>query len=127
MRKALQIVLGVLAVVPAFYALTGLVLGAGGFGAGDAAAGADNQIRYLSGVYLLVPLLLLRIIPRIEKEGAMLAIVVTVLFIGGVGRLVSLLTVGTPLDTQVVNMVLEMGAPVLLLWQRAVAKAAGEA
>lgn len=121
MKRALQIALAALAVIPAFFALSGLIGGAAGFEGRPVSASLDNQLRYLSGVYLIVPLLVLKIIPRIEREGGILMIVVAALVIGGVGRLVSMLTVGDPGPVQVTNMALEFGSVLLIPWQRMVA------
>ena len=127
MRRALQIVLGLLAVIPAFFALSGFVFGAAPLGGEGVAAALDNQLRYLSGVYLLVAFLAIRIIPRIEKEGTTLTLIVAALFIGALGRLISIQTVGPANPEQVFGLVLELGSPVLIFWQRAVAKQAGAA
>lgn len=59
MKRALQVVLGVLSLIPLAFAVMGLISGAGYFMPdGGYPAGLDNQLRYLSGVYLLVSLLL---------------------------------------------------------------------
>ncbi|MEM9839556.1 MAG: DUF4345 domain-containing protein [Pseudomonadota bacterium] len=125
MKRALQIALGLLAIIPGFFALSGLLFGAAPLGGEDLPAPVDNQLRYLSGVYLLVAFLAIRIIPRIEKEGATLTLIVAALFIGALGRLYSTLVVGDPLPQQIAGMALELGSPVLIIFQRMVAKQAG--
>lgn len=124
MKRGLQIALGILSLIPLYFAVTGVLFGAAGIADADVPAAVDNQLRYLSGVYMLVSLLAWRIIPRVESEGRLLVFVTAALFIGGVGRAVSLATAGAPLPIQNVGMVLELGAPVLILWQRAVASSA---
>lgn len=123
MKKGLQIVLGVLSLIPLFFVVVGIFAGAERLGGEGVAGPLDNQLRYLSGVYILVTLLAWRIIPRIEEEGATLALVTMALCVGGIGRLVSMMTVGDAAPEQVLFTGLEIGAPVLILWQRAVAKA----
>ncbi|MEM1379293.1 MAG: DUF4345 domain-containing protein [Pseudomonadota bacterium] len=122
MKRGLQIALGVLALIPGFFAVSGLIGGAGSY-AGDAVPAAlDNQLRYLSGVYLIIPLLVVRIIGRIEEEGTTLSLIVSVLFIGALGRLYSTVAIGAPPPQQLVGMGLELGSPLLLIWQRFVAQ-----
>lgn len=123
MKLGLQIVLGVLSLIPLAFAGMGLWFGAAYFlPAGDIPAGLDNQLRYLSGVYVLVTLLLWWAIPQVERHGRLLAFVCAALVIGGLGRLISMLTVGPGDPGQLGGMVIELGSPLLLLWQRAVAK-----
>ena len=124
MKLGLQIVLGVLSLIPLFFAVIGLGLGADRLDPGGAPAALDNQFRYLSGVYLLVTLLAWRIIPRVEREGVLLALVTAALFVGGLGRVVSHFEAGPGQPVQMAAMALELGAPLLILWQRAVAKRA---
>lgn len=122
MKRGLQVVLGILSLIPLYFAVTGILLGAGPFGGEGVPGPLDNQLRYVSGVYVLVTLLIWRIVPRIEEEGAILALVTVALAFGGLGRVISMATVGDALPIQALFAALELGAPVLILWQRAVAK-----
>lgn len=125
MRLGLQIALGVLSLIPLIFAVLGLVYGAsyqmpdGGY-----SAALDNQLRYLSGTYVLVTLLLWWAIPEIEKHGRLLTYVCAALVIGGLGRLMSHFAIGPGEPTQFVGMLLELSSPVFLIWQRAVARGA---
>ncbi|MEO1189659.1 MAG: DUF4345 family protein, partial [Pseudomonadota bacterium] len=87
----------------------------------------DNQLRYLSAIYLLVTLLLWWTIPNVETQGLVLAFICAVIFLGGLARLLSYTTVGPGIDTQFVGMVLELGSPIFLIWQRLVARKAAAA
>ncbi|HCX10177.1 MAG TPA: DUF4345 domain-containing protein, partial [Hyphomonas sp.] len=80
-----------------------------------------NQYRYFSGMYLVVSFLIWSIIPSIEKQGRLLLVVSAAIFIGGLGRLVSVMTVGQPAQDQMVALGIELVVPVIfVLWQRMV-------
>lgn len=122
MKRGLQIVLGVISLIPLYFAVTGMLGGAEPVG-GEAVPGAvDNQFRYLSGIYLLVTLSLWRVIRNVEGEGTTLALALFAMAIGGVGRVISLMMVGDAAPEQTLFTPLEIGAPLLLIWQRMVAK-----
>jgi len=128
MKLGLQIGLGVLSLIPLFCSVMGIITGAAFFiPDGQFPASIDNQLRYLSAIYLLVTILLWWTIPRVEEQGTVLAFICAVIFIGGLARLLSYTTVGPGLDTQFAGMVLELGAPIFLLWQRLVARKAAAA
>lgn len=131
-RRALQAVLGVLSLIPLLGAV--LVWGWGAqffFGktGGVAPANLDNQLRYLAGVYLgAVTFGLWWAILRIEERGIVVTLVGVAVFVGGIGRVISLIRVGMPQDpAMIVGMVLELGVvPFLVLWQRRVARLAAQ-
>lgn len=124
MKRSLQIVLALVSLIPLFFAILGLSLGAQPLGGADVAGALDNQFRYLSGIYVLVTLLLWKVIRNVEEEGTTLALATAALAIGGVGRLISMLVVGDASPEQTAFTALEIGAPVLIIWQRMVAKSA---
>ncbi len=123
MRKGLQIALGILSLIPISFAILGVVTGTGFFVEANVnVARLDNMFRYLSGTYILVTLLLWWAIPQIERVGTLLSLICVALVLGGIGRLVSVMTVGPGDAMQFAGMVLELGSPLFLLWQRAVAR-----
>jgi hypothetical protein len=125
MKLGLQIVLGLLSLIPLAFAVMGVMSGAVGLDPeGSPAAALDNQFRYLSGMYVIVTLLLWSIIPEIEKHFRIAAIICTALFVGGVARFISQSSAGPGLPAQVIGMYIELGAPLLLVWQQAVARKA---
>lgn len=123
-RRALQGVLTVLSLIP----LLGLAIvwsQGPAFFFGDQAAtvpnALDNQFRYLAGVYAgAVTGGLWWAIPKIEHRALPLRIAAVSVFLGGIGRCVSMVAVGSPGDpTMVAGLVLELGVvPLLVLWQR---------
>lgn len=87
----------------------------------------DNQLCYLAGVYAgAVTFNLWYAIPRVQTRGLCVAIAAGAVFCGGIGRLVSMASVGNPRDpTMLGGLVLELGVtPLLVLWQRRLARAA---
>ena len=128
MKLGLQIGLGILSLIPLFFAVMGILNGASFFMPdGGYPAALDNQLRYLSAIYLLVTMLLWWTIPNIEKHGTVLTFVCAAIFIGGIARFVSYSTVGPGLDQQFAGMILELSSPIFLIWQRLVARKAAPA
>ncbi|MEZ6011298.1 MAG: DUF4345 domain-containing protein [Hyphomonas sp.] len=122
MKRGLQIALGVFSLIPVAFAILGFVAGAGRLSPDGVAVDLDNQYRYFSGMYLVVAFMLWSIIPAIEKHGRTLFLVSAAIFIGGLGRIVSYMTMGAPAQDLVVGMGIELVAPVIfVLWQRTVA------
>lgn len=125
MKRGLQIVLGVLSLIPLYFGLTGLFLGAAAHLNPDhVTATIDSFTRYQSGFYLSLFIFLLWVIPNIEKHTTVFRILTLAIFIGGIGRVISWVTIGAPPPQMIAGTLLELGAPVLILWQAAIAKKA---
>ncbi len=128
MKLGLQILLGILSLIPLAFAVMGLWLGpASADPSAQVSAAVDNQFRYLSGVYIIVSLLLWYAIPKVEQHFRLLAFVCAALVIGGLGRLYSHLAVAPADARQFVGMCIELGSPVFLIWQQAFAQRARRA
>ncbi len=124
MKRGLQAVLGILSLVPLIVSISGLILGTGRFLSDDLiTAPFDSQYRYQMGYYISLSLLAWWIIPNIEKHVAPLRIICVSIFMGGIGRVISLFDVGRPPTLAVAFIVLELCFPLLLLWQARVQKA----
>ena len=122
MKRGLQVFLGVFSLIPVAFALLGFVHGAGRLSPEGVTVDLDNQYRYFSGMYLVVSFLIWSIIPAIEKHGRTVFLISAAIFIGGLGRVVSYMTMGTPSQDLMVGMGIELVVPVIfVLWQRAVA------
>jgi Domain of unknown function (DUF4345) len=122
MKRGLQVFLGVFSLIPVAFALLGFVHGAGRLSPEGVTVDLDNQYRYFSGMYLVVSFLIWSIIPRIERHGRTVFLISAAIFIGGLGRIVSYMTLGSPSQDLVVGMGIELVAPVIfVVWQRAVA------
>lgn len=82
----------------------------------------DSNMRFLGGVWLGLGLSVWWLVPRIATETALFRAVWLMIFLGGIGRLASLLLVGLPLLPFVGFTVLEIvGAPLFVWWQRKLA------
>ena len=125
-RTSLQIVTGVLGLIPV---LTGII---GLFGLADplyASAGIpvipvlDSNLRFFAGVWLGIGIAILWLVPRIESQTVLFRTVWGAIFLGGVGRLLSILFAGLPPVPFVAFTVLELvGAPFFVYWQHRVAR-----
>lgn len=118
MKRGLQIVLAVLSLIPLYFAVTGVLNGAAGLNGGTATTAAlDNQLRYLSAFYMILFFFIWWVIPQVEKQTGIFRLVILALFLGGLARLYSYLNVGPPPPLMIIGMVLELGSPVLAVWQ----------
>lgn len=82
----------------------------------------DSNMRFLGGVWLGLGLSVWWLVPRIATETTLFRAAWLMIFLGGVGRMASLLLVGPPLLPFVGFTVLEIvGAPLFIWWQRKIA------
>jgi hypothetical protein len=83
----------------------------------------DSNLRFFSGVWLGLGVAMYWIIPTIEKQTLLFRALWGMIFIGGIGRLISMLMVGLPPAPFIGFTALEiLGAPLLVLWQARVAR-----
>lgn len=125
-KRPLQILTAILGAVPI---LTGII---GLFGLSDpiyasaslpANALLDSNLRFLSGVWLGVGLTVIWLIPRIETQTVLFRVLWGMIFLGGVGRLLSMLFLGWPPIPFIAFTVLEIvGAPIFVAWQARLGK-----
>ena len=127
-RRALQVVSGLLAVIPV---LTGGLTMTGLSDPIYASAGLpphallDSNLRFLGGLWLVAGLAMFWLIPRIERETALFRTLWLMIFAGGLGRLVSMALVGPPPWPFIGFTLLEIaGAPLFIAWQARVARSA---
>lgn len=120
MKRGLQIFLGVLSLIPAINSMRGILFGTSRFLSPEVMAtmpAFDSLYRYNTGYYLSLALIAWWIIPNIEKHAVPLRIVIFAVFVGGVGRAISWLTVGMPPTYVTGLMILELCLPLVLIWQ----------
>ena len=85
----------------------------------------DSNLRFFGGVWLGLGIAILWLVPRIETETVLFRAIWGAIFLGGAGRLLSILLVGTPPIPFVGFTALELiGAPLFIYWQHRVAEAA---
>jgi hypothetical protein len=125
-KRALQIVTAVLGLVPI---VTGLI---GMSGISDplymdfglpAKAVLDSNLRFFAGAWAGLGLALYWLIPKIEQQTVLFRAIWGMIFVGGIGRLVSMLLVGLPPPPFIGFTILEIvGAPIFIWWQSRLAK-----
>jgi hypothetical protein len=125
-KRSLQIATAILACVPT---ITGLLAMTGLkdplynqiFLPNDATL--DSNLRFYGGVWLGLGLSAFWIIPRIEHETTLFRSLWLMIFIGGIGRLLSLILNGVPFLPFLGFTALEIiGAPFFIWWQNCIAK-----
>lgn len=115
----------IFALIPLYFGVTGIALGAAQLmGAEPFSAAMDNQFRYLSGVYIGIAAMLFYSAGDIMGRALVFRLAILAVFIGGLGRVVSYFGAGAPPTEMVAGMVIELIAPVAVLWQ---AKVIGKA
>jgi Domain of unknown function (DUF4345) len=127
-RRALQVVSAVLGIIPVVTGLIGLR------GLEDPlyapvttphAILLDTNLRFFSGLWLGLGVALLWLIPSIERQTVLFRAIWGAIFVGGIGRLLSIVMAGTPPAPFVFFTWLEIvGAPLFIYWQHQVARAA---
>jgi hypothetical protein len=125
-KKSLQISLIVLGAIPV---ITGVITMLGLSDPIYANAGIpahallDSNLRFFGGIWLVLGLALYWLIPRIDTQTVLFRVLWGMIFVGGVGRLLSMLLVGMPPWPFIGFTVLEIvGAPLFMAWQAKVAK-----
>jgi hypothetical protein len=127
-KRLLQVTTALLGLVPL---LTGIITMLGVHDPLYSAAGIpalpvlDSNLRFFGGVWLGLGIAILWLVPRIETETVLFRAIWGAIFLGGAGRLLSILLVGTPPIPFVGFTTLELiGAPLFIYWQHRVAEAA---
>ncbi len=87
----------------------------------------DSNLRFFSGVWIGLGILLISIIKAIDTNTTIFRFVWGCIFLGGVGRLLSMIFVGIPPIPFVGFTILEiLGAPVFIYWQNRIALKSNE-
>jgi hypothetical protein len=126
-KRLLQWVVGLACLVPLATGAVGIMHGPEMIhGVGDAVpADLDSHFRYLSGLLLGLGLAFAACIPGIEGKTAPFRLLAFLVFVGGLGRLHSLVSAGMPGPGHLFGLAMELGAvPLLVLWQARVASRA---
>jgi hypothetical protein len=127
-RRILQAVTAILGIVPVVTGLIGLR------GVDDPLYAPvstphtivlDTNLRFFGGVWLGLGLVILWLVPSIERQTTLFRAAWEMIFIGGIGRLLSIVFAGAPPVPFVFFTLLEIvGAPLFVYWQHRVARAA---
>ncbi len=125
--RLLQIVVAIACLVPVITGAEGILRGAAMLGGmpRPVPADVDSHFRYLSGIFFVVGLAFVSCIGGIERKGARFRLLGAMVVVGGLSRLLSLLTVGTPSAGHRFGLLMELVVvPLLMLWQIRVARRA---
>jgi hypothetical protein len=123
-RRVLQAAIAVAGLVPVGAGLAGVLLGPRFTGHVIAGAPLDSHFRYLSGLLLGIGLVFWAAIPTIERRGLLVRALTLIVFVGGLGRAISLLQVGAPDGGMRLALIMELVvAPLICLWQFKVERA----
>jgi hypothetical protein len=125
-QRGLQIVLTILGLIALVFGVVGVITGgAGVLDGGHVSANVDSELRFFAAWYAGAGVLLLWVRRRVETETTVIRGVCAVLLLAAVGRVVSIIAVGTPHLAFLFLMAVEFAVPVIVIpWQAAIA--AGE-
>lgn len=125
-RRLLQITIALAGFVPVGAGLLGGLLGSAMTGDPAASISIDSHIRYLSGLLLGIGLAFWECIPQIEQRGSRIRVLTAIVFLGGLMRLIGVITVGLPGGGMVFGLCMELVVtPLVYLWQRRVSRRYG--
>lgn len=83
----------------------------------------DSHFRYLSGLLLGIGLGFWSLIPSLDRDNPRFRLLAIIVFIGGLGRLVSLIGMGVPNRSMLFGLFMELGlTPLLAFWQYKIGK-----
>lgn len=123
-KRALQTAVAIGGLVPIFAGLAGIIMGLSLVsGLDDFPVSLDSHFRYMSGLLLGIGLAYWSLIPNIETNGRVFRLLTIIVFIGGLGRMTALITIGVPDPSMLFGLGMELViTPLLALWQYRVAK-----
>ena len=112
------------ALIPPIFGTLGIVFGLGRL-VPDPTPDADNIYRFLSGLYVTMGALFLWVVPDVERQTGLVRILAAGVVLGAIGRVASMVQVGTPRLLFQVDVLVETLVPlVVVLWQHRVARLA---
>jgi hypothetical protein len=77
----------------------------------------DNNLRFYAGLWFAIGLMALWLAPRLEREPTLFRAIFLALFVGGCGRVLSMVFAGLPPPEFIAYAALEVaGAPLVLYW-----------
>jgi hypothetical protein len=123
MKRALQITIAILSLLPLGVGTLGLLMGVGLYIPLEAATPKlDSQFRFMSAWDIGLAFVVWWFIPNIEHHGGLFKLVCLAVFLGGVGRLAAWFLTGSPGFAFGIVAAIELLVPVLIPWQSYVAR-----
>jgi hypothetical protein len=123
-KRLLQIVVGLVGLIPVAAGLAGVLAGAAMLGLWGGPI-LDSHFRYLSGLLLGIGLAYWAAIPNIEKNGQTFGLLTLIVVIGGAARAFGALRLGLPGGAMTAALGVELiVTPLIYLWQGRVARLA---
>ena len=124
MKRALQITIAVLGLLPLAFGTLGLLTGVGLYISPEAATPKlDSQFRFMSGWDIGLALVAWWFVANIERHTGLSKLVCLAVFLGGLGRVAAWLLTGSPGVAFGAVTAVELLVPALIPWQSHVAKA----
>jgi peptidoglycan/LPS O-acetylase OafA/YrhL len=121
-RRLLQLAVAAASLIPLSAGAAGMVIGPAMVGVSEAALDADSHYRYLSGLLFGLGIAFATTVPAIDRRTGRFRLLVAIVFVGGLGRLMSLIMRGAPHGPMLAALVMELGvAPALAAWQARIA------
>lgn len=116
-RRALQVLIFIGALVPVWAGAKGMISGAEAFGQGSDIS-LDSHVRYLSGLLFALGISFWSLIPEIEKNAKPMRLLTSLVFVGGLARLMAVIFTGLPSLPMILAIGMELVVtPLLCLWQ----------
>ncbi len=81
----------------------------------------DSNLRFFNGLWVAIGLILLWMIPNAAKQTHIMRNLAVMFFLGGIGRIVSIAACGVPPLMYLLFIPIELGFPLLALWQHRIA------
>lgn len=125
-KLIMQLILGLTSILAIYTSYLGFAYGAVnwyyGFADGQKYSKGllmlESNFRFYNGLWLGIGIVLLWLIPRIERERKTLMVIATCFFFGGIGRLMSLIFCGIPSPIDLIYIAIEFGFPLITLWHK---------
>ena len=131
-RKIFQIILAIIGLIAVITGVMGMAGGIGDeFYGVDANRGIegniilDSNLRYFSGLWLGLGLILFWMIPSVEQKGLIFRLIAVMIFIGAIGRIYSMVSFGVPSIPFIIFTLLELLFPLLIIWQQRISRSYG--